>query len=361
MDTDGFELDILVLDDASPDIEWSHDLAALCEREGIGYYRSPRNLGITRNVSLGLLQGERARYDHVVICNSDVLFPRQLIHRLLAAWRSDETIGSVTGWSNNVSIYSLPNDDPDRHLRDQDFVDWVSDTIAIDYDGTAVDVPAGVSFCTLFPAEVIRKVGVMDPVFGRGYCEETDWTLRSKAYGYRIALAPAAFVYHRGRGSTVGAGMVTGDETTVLTNEAIVDHRFPLFRSQVQAFVDGGILAQLHKSATFRILSEAGRQFGYLVEVAWLAGRAPGDGVRVEIAPEVESPKVKVRFRGFAGDITVPGDASVDEIAVAIRAFFGGADPTAVVLNDQAPRAGAMAAAFGSTPDETSPCYPTKV
>ena len=43
---------------------------------------------------------------------------------------------------------------------------------------------------------------LMDPVFGRGICEETDWSLRSKELGYRITLSPSSFAYHRGQGST---------------------------------------------------------------------------------------------------------------------------------------------------------------
>ena len=44
------ELDVMVLDDASPAPGFSGRLAAMCEQRGIGYYRTPRNLGIPRNV-----------------------------------------------------------------------------------------------------------------------------------------------------------------------------------------------------------------------------------------------------------------------------------------------------------------------
>ncbi len=39
------------------------------------YYCTPRNLGIPRNVSLGMLTAVKRGYDYVVISNSDVLYP----------------------------------------------------------------------------------------------------------------------------------------------------------------------------------------------------------------------------------------------------------------------------------------------
>ena len=352
----GIDIDVLVLDDASPDVEWSRDLCRLCEEAGAGYYRTPRNLGITRNVNLGLLQAVRGGYDYVVISNSDVLFPQDLIEQLLAAQRSDPKIGSVTAWSNNVSIYSLPNADPDANLRDQEVVDWLGRSLGHEYSGTAIDVPVGVSFCVLVRTEVVNEVGLMDPVFGRGYCEETDWTLRSLAYGYRVTLAPAAFVYHRGRGSTVEAGMVQGNQTTVACNEAIIDHRYPLFRGQVQAFIDGGILDELHAWALRRVVSDAGKEFGYVVEVAWVAGLAPDAAVRVVIRPDPTEPMIQATYRGFTCEL-----AAGHDVADTIRQFFGGTEPRAVVLSDRGPAVTRLADAFDVPTAARHPRYPTKV
>lgn len=69
-------IDVLVLDDASPEPGWSEELSRICDEFGALYYCSPRNLGIPRNVSLGLLTAIKKNYDYVTINNSDVIFPK---------------------------------------------------------------------------------------------------------------------------------------------------------------------------------------------------------------------------------------------------------------------------------------------
>ena len=102
------DVDALVLDDASPEPGWSGELESLCEHLGLGYYSSPRNLGIPRNMNLALLRSLRAGHDHVLIANSDTVFPANLADQLVAVAQSDPGIGSVAAWSNNIAIYSLP-------------------------------------------------------------------------------------------------------------------------------------------------------------------------------------------------------------------------------------------------------------
>ncbi len=292
------DVDVLVLDDASPEAGFSEDLAALCQRLGFRHYRSPRNLGIVRNVNLGLLAAVEGGYDYVVISNSDVMYAESAVDLLVAAACTDATIGSVTAWSNNVSIYSAPNVAPDRFLSEQEVVDWLSVCLSRDYAACAIDIPAGISFSMLIPTAVIRHVGLMDPVFGRGYCEETDWSLRSLAAGYRVTLAPAAFVYHQGRGSSVAAGLLQGDLTTVPVNEQIIDYRYPLFRDQVDTFVHGGILGRLQRDAMTRIIRDAMRQFGFYVHIANIAEEGPGDRVRVSWSPQ-QPALAQAFYRGF--------------------------------------------------------------
>jgi GT2 family glycosyltransferase len=357
LDRDEADIDVLVLDDCSPSPGFSSMIAGVCREEGVGYYRTPRNLGIVRNNNLGLLAGLDRGYDYVVIANSDVIFPRNLVDQLVRVHQGDPSIGSVTAWSNNVSAYSIPNADPDAFLGNQDVVDWLSASLA-GFSGTVgMDIPAGISFSMLFPMDVVRDVGLFDPVFGRGYCEETDWSLRSVRHGYRLTLALGTFVYHAGRGSNVEAGLVTGDQTTVPENEAIIDLRYPLFRWQLRAFWASGLLGQAQHAAIGRIVSDAGRQFGYSIEVGWLPRVSADDSsVRVQVSPDGQ-PVVRASFLGFSHDLPVDEGT---ELLSAVRRFFG-TDPKAVYVQDRGAHAAALAQALGGLVHERRTAYPSRV
>jgi GT2 family glycosyltransferase len=357
LDQHSAQVDVMVLDDCSPAPGFSHRLAALCEARGIGYYRSPRNLGIPRNVSLGMLAAVEHGYDHVIISNSDVIYPRNLVTQLLRVGEH-EGVGSVTAWSNNVSMYSVPNSDPDTHLADQARVDWLSDTLAEHYGDAAMDVPAGISFCMLVPTSVVKDVGVMDPVFGRGYCEETDWSLRSLAAGYRIALAPGTFVYHAGRGSSLEAGLVTRDHTSVPENEAILDMRYPLFRGQVGAFAASGILAQARLHGVAALLRRAGAEVGYTIDAGWLPPSETAEAlVRCTVAPDGMDGSVTIDYLGFRH---VLDEVDAFRIAETLEEFFGGRAPTAVTLRDRGALASALQSDFaGQTRRHGN--YPSRV
>src|SRR5690606_15107546 len=134
----GDTVDVLVIDDCSPDAAWSDEVRAQCERLGLGFYRSPRNLGIPRAMTLALRRGEDAGYDHTIICNSDVVFPSNLVSGLTAVAASDATIASVTAWSNHVSSFSLENDVPERHCSSQEQVDRISRLLEAHFEARAV-------------------------------------------------------------------------------------------------------------------------------------------------------------------------------------------------------------------------------
>jgi GT2 family glycosyltransferase len=355
LQANSFDLDVLVLDDASPDPGWSNELADFCETMGVGYYCTPRNLGIPRNVSLGLRAAVEGNYSHAVISNSDVIYASNAVEQLLACVESDPQIGSATACSNNVSIYSIPNANPDLFLANQDVVDWIGATLAGNFGDTAIDIPAGISFSMMIPTRVIEAVGTMDPVFGRGYCEETDWSLRSKALGYRIALAPSSFVYHQGGGSNHAAGVLQAGQTTVPSNERIIDLRYPLFRSDVAAFVASGVLDQLHVSSQKVILQQAGKQFGYVVHVGWLPQIPAPDIVRVMVDPGSDQPTISVSFRGFHDEVA-PGS----DIAAAIRRYFG-TEPLGLDLYTAGPGSQELRRAFPNCVRESLVTYPGRV
>jgi GT2 family glycosyltransferase len=339
LNQDGCSIDVLVLDDCSPEPGWSEELRSVCSELAVAYYRSPRNLGIPRNVNLGLLAALRRNYDYVMICNSDVLFPADLVPQLIRVALNDPRIGSVTAWSNNVSVFSLTNEDPHRYLCDPEVVDWATRCLTREFGVAAIDIPAGVSFCMLIPVDVLRVVGLMDPVFGRGYCEEVDWCLRSQALGYRITLAPSVFVYHRGQVSTSEAGLLPVGHTSVPAHDAIVAMRYPLFSSQVRNFMGSDLMAWASAHACRALVCDAAREHGYVLQLSWMGEPAPsGDTVRVVVDPRGHAPLLELTYLGFGWRVGL----EERPLLATLRELLGG-DPTRVVVSESSRRARALA------------------
>lgn len=293
------DVDVLVLDDCSPEPGWSEELAALSLRLDLQYYRSPRNLGIPRNMNLGLLRGLDAGYDYVLLCNSDVVLPANLLTAMTEAAESSSDIASVTAWSNSVSIFSLPNQDPDTNVCHQGAVDFLSAALHGEFRKETLDIPTAVGFCMLIPTAAVRDNGLLDPVFGRGYCEEVDWCLRGLPLGYRHVLAPSTFVYHVGSATSRIEGILERGQSTSWANERIIDMRHPGYRAQLAAFNETSNLSELMQRGLRAIILNAAREWGYSIEASWLHRTNPDRQVQFVVEPDGRRPLLTGRFQGF--------------------------------------------------------------
>jgi hypothetical protein len=198
-------------------------------------------------------------------------------------------------------------------LAQQDIVDWISYQLDAEFGTTAADIPTAVGFCMLVPTPVATRVGLFDPVFGRGYCEEVDWSRRAKALGYRNLLAPSTFVFHYGGASTRVAGLLIGDgTTTVAAHERIIDFRHAGYRAEVAAFERAMPLAPLVERGSRAIVLGAARRWGYRVEATAL-GASAGAGVPFLVFPDTPRLVATGHYSGFATDIAV--DAGADPAA----------------------------------------------
>ncbi|WP_394944270.1 glycosyltransferase family 2 protein [uncultured Ilumatobacter sp.] len=317
------DIDVLVLDDCSPEPGFSDDVERQCRTLGHKYYRSPRNLGIPRNVNLGLLAALDGGYDYVIVSNSDVIYSEMAVDQLVLIAQTDSRIGSVTAWSTNVSIYSIPNAAPNDHLTDQSITNEVGAALRNTFGTGAVDIPAGISFAMLIPTPVLRVVGVMDPVFGRGYCEETDWSRRSVEAGFRLTLGVGAFVYHAGGGSTEAAGLLQPGQTTVAGNERIIDMRYPDFRTVVGKFFEAGTMPELNQRALEAIIGQASEEHGYRLAIGLRPERPTGEADRaVAIDVTLHGPhnslaNVTTSVFGFTSTFSTSADAAAEMIRTA--------------------------------------------
>lgn len=322
LDLDGLALDVLVLDDHSPEPGFSAFLAELCVEFGAQYYRSPRNLGIPRNVNLGLATAQRLEYDYVIISNSDVIYSRNSVKKLYDVIAASPSAASATAWSTNVDPYSLPNG-TELFMETQEVTDLIGGALSEEFGSAGLEIPAGISFAMIVPVAALRTVGLMDPVFGRGYGEESDWSARAVNAGFVHLLAQGAFVYHAGRGSTLAAGVVAQNDIADWSNQHIVNHRSPMFRWSVDGFLRSRVLEDAQITATRALVVAAAARYGYSVI----------DGARDW--EDVDERIVSVAIRSQANEMctatwsgfTVEIDTDTTDVLAAIRDFFGGAEP----------------------------------
>jgi GT2 family glycosyltransferase len=332
---DGVDVDVMVFDDASPSPGFSEHVAARCETLGLSYYRSPRNQGLVRNLNLAMRWSMRAGYDYLVLANSDVIYPADLVTGLVGAAQSAPDVGAVVSWSNNMAAFTLHNPEADIHLASQEAVDYVSTTLAGEFADTTIELPCGVGFCWMMPVPVIERIGIQDTIFDRGYCEETDWTLRARAAGYRVLLAPGVFSYHQGNVSMLDAGVLQDGEITVDKHEAIVDERYPDFRQEVEDFADSEVLDRVAERAVRALARRAASERGYEVEVGWLTRpRPPGSPPHCQIHPGDTAAHVEISHLGFSRWVYFD-DGDGPKV---VRDYFG-ADPSRVTIRDIGPQA----------------------
>lgn len=219
---------LVVLDDATPNVELRAALQALADSGQIHYLRQPSNLGFIRNINRGMALSPCR---DVVWLNADTRVHGDWLDRLRAAAYEAEDIASVTPFTNNGELMSFPVSRVSHEMpsaEQQAELDRLASQAA---DGT-MEIETGCGFCLYIKRSALDAVGYLDEVhLLRGYGEETDWCLRARSLGWRHMGAPQVFVAHQG-------GISFGDEKAlrVAHNNAILRRRYPDAEARYKTF-----------------------------------------------------------------------------------------------------------------------------
>lgn len=191
-------VEVLVVDDCSPEPEIRAFLDQLASRGEITLLRNESNRGFVASVNRGMREADRR---DVVLLNSDTEVPATWLERLVGHAYSGERIGSVTPFSNNATICSWPAI-PGGDLPEGSSLAAIDAACHAANRGRQVEVPTAVGFCMYIRRDCLDAVGPFDEAaFGRGYGEENDFCMRAQAAGWTHVLACDTFVYHVGETS----------------------------------------------------------------------------------------------------------------------------------------------------------------
>lgn len=223
------ETEVLLIDDASPDPAVARLIRGWRNKGGPNwrFLANPDNLGFVATANRGM----RLCAGDVVLLNADTEVTPGWLEGLARCLASDAAIASATPWTNNGEIASLPRfcvanpAPPDR--------DAVAGVISAAGPPGYPELPTAVGFCMAIARCAIDRIGLFDEtLFGRGYGEENDWSMRASAAGMHNVLCDDVYVVHLG-GRSFGPLGLNPDEGSM---QRLLS-RHPAYLRLVQAFI----------------------------------------------------------------------------------------------------------------------------
>lgn len=216
---------LIVVNDASPDERVLPLLKKYKKQFGkkMTLINNPENLGFIKSVNSALSQTT----NHVALINTDVILPKNWASKLFTPIYLDNTVATVTPFSNNATIFSLPKILENDLMGDLDLINCELSKLNTPFE--KIKLPTGVGFCMAMNKNAIKSVGYFDTIFGRGYCEENDWCMRAINTGYYNTIAANMLVWHKH-----GASFGPEKQKLIQQNEKKLLDRHPTYNKFVQ-------------------------------------------------------------------------------------------------------------------------------
>lgn len=160
--------------------------------------RSDENLGFAGGNNLGIERALELGVEHVLVLNNDTEVEPGAVAALVDEARRTPDAGALCA----KLLYADPPDriwfagadfDPRRGYNGRQRGYGSSDGPEF---GAVAETDRACGAAMLVPRTVLEQVGVFDPELFL-YSEDTEWSLRARAAGYRLLVVPGARVRHK--------------------------------------------------------------------------------------------------------------------------------------------------------------------
>ena len=245
------------------------------------------NLGFTRSVNRGMAY---VAPNDVIILNSDTVVTKGWVEKLTQAAHSRTNVATVTPFTNNGTVCSLPIFLKDNPLPHNLSIDTFAEVVEACSERAYPTLPTCVGFCTYITRSALNALGSFDEeAFPRGYGEENDFSCRAQKAGYVDLLADDTFVFHAG-------GKSFGPERKKLmeAGEAVLRSRYPAYYPNVGKFIRENPLSELqnriHRALLKHFEKEAKPRILHILHNGpYIARRDPIGGTERHVQGVIES------------------------------------------------------------------------
>lgn len=192
-------IDVLAVDNGSPDNAGELLRAYAKKNPTLKTQINLNNLGFGGGMNQAVAT---SKADWIILVNSDIIFSKDSLKNLLnSIENSTNNIGLIAPLTNNAGngqCIFIPGNSAEEILKNGERITKFPNGI------TTISYRA--DFCCIaIKTSVWRKLNGLSPVFGKGYYEDFDFSLRAKELGYQCAIAEDSFVYHEGGSSFQGS------------------------------------------------------------------------------------------------------------------------------------------------------------
>jgi GT2 family glycosyltransferase len=233
---------IILVNDSGPEAESleTNIKKSIKDTKNFKYYRNPRNLGFVKTCNRAVMVLDKTKND-ILLLNSDTKVTNGFLEEMVEILYSDSKIGAVSPRTNNATIFTIPiSAMPKKGLEPRKSFELFK-KIAPKLPRYN-EVPTAHGFCMLTKRTLINKYGLFDEVFGKGYGEENDFSMRIKKHGYLSVVANRAFVYHmEARSFTIST-----KKKLIEQNRLIIDQRYPDYSHEVRAYIQEALRREHH-------------------------------------------------------------------------------------------------------------------
>ncbi len=138
----------------------------------------------------------------LLLVNNDTEFPKNALDALkksiLNAPSNVAMIGPITNAAGNGQRLYDPQKNKENWLH---LGEWLNNNPT----GLYIDTYRCDFFCVAIENDTWKKLNGLDTIFGQGYYEDFDFSLRLKKIGVKQAITEDVFIYHQGSATFTGS------------------------------------------------------------------------------------------------------------------------------------------------------------
>jgi GT2 family glycosyltransferase len=250
----GFEMEILVVDNASTDNTVAKVKKLFPHVRTIVNYK---NLGFAEGNNIGMKYGLEKNFDYIALLNNDTIVDKNLVQKIFNEHQKDKKAGAISPKIYFAKGFEFHRDKYKTSELGKviwyagGLVDWDnvygSNRGVDEVDNGQFEIITETDFTTgcfvMYKRQVLKEVGLYDKRYFL-YMEDLDHSQRIKQASYKVLYCPAGAMWHKvSQSSAIGSDLndyyITRNRMLFGMTYAQLRTKFALIRESISLLLNG--------------------------------------------------------------------------------------------------------------------------